>query len=93
MNALTYDQIDWNSARGIAYADVRDNGGQTIFQGEDGFRRVRFVKGAPALEIMEGLTAEGSPGYWYETVVQDNTKITENNDAIGFRVYEPRDGE
>ena len=90
---LTYDQINWNSSRGVAYQETREKPGSwAVFQGEDGMRRVRYIEGTPADEILPGLMSKGSPGYWYEVAVRDTTKMTEDL-AIGFRVYEPREGE
>lgn len=90
---MRFEDIDQNSYRGIAYASAKSNPGIEVrFQGEDGFKTVRYAKGREASVIFGDLSEPAKPGFWYEKDVIDVTKMTEDKTS-GFRVKDEIDAE
>ena len=93
MAKMEYEDIDWNSERGLAYQEAKRFPGKVIqFQAETGYAIVYYVKGAPEIEMMAGLIIGGRPGRWFERPVRDLTKITPDANDVGFRVYDKEEG-
>lgn len=83
---MNLSDIKPNSPRAIAYEKAKEKPGIEVrFQGEDGYRTVRYAKGSKGEEIFGTVISEPTPGHWYEKAVQDVTKISEDA-AQGFRV-------
>lgn len=83
---MNLSEINPNSPRGIAYEKAKETPGIEVkFQGEDGYRTVRYAKGTAGEEVFGTVISEPTPGHWYEKAVQDVTKISEDP-MQGFRV-------
>jgi hypothetical protein len=83
---MKIEDIDPNSVRGQSYADAKENPGRVIkFQSEDGFSTVTYTLPMKGDEILEGLSFDPTPGFWYEAPVRDVTKVITDT-VLGFRV-------
>ncbi len=90
---MQFSDINPSSPRGIAYETAKSRPGIEVrFQGEDGFKTVRYAKGMPAEEVFGQIIAEAIPGHWYEKDVIDVTKMTEDKTS-GFRVKDETDAD
>jgi len=85
---MLYSEIDPHSPRGIAYEKAKQMPRHSVkFQGEDGFRTVKYSRGFEGDGLFGEVLVPPTPGYWYETAVQDVTQMTEDK-SVGVRVVD-----
>tara|TARA_R110000851_G_scaffold263446_2_gene415985 strand:+ start:755 stop:1018 length:264 start_codon:yes stop_codon:yes gene_type:complete len=85
---MNFSEIDRRSPRGQAYAQAKAMPGHKLtYKGEEGFRTVRFNKGAEEITLFGNVITPAMPGHWYEAAITDVTDANPDS-GIGFRVME-----